>query len=82
MAHLLVGSATQLALVVAPTLVLASYVLGPFPMALVFNGYEMAGLVIAVLAAYFVVQEGKSNWFEGLQLLALYLTLAVAFFFA
>ncbi len=80
--HIAIGSATQLALVVAPVLVLASYVLGPFPMALVFNGYEMVGLVIAVLAAYFVVQEGKSNWFEGLQLLALYVTLAVVFFFA
>ncbi len=80
--HIAIGSATQLALVVAPTLVLASYLLGPQPMALVFNGYEMAGLVIAVLAAHFVVQEGESNWFEGLQLLALYAALAVVFFFA
>ena len=80
--HIAVGSATQLALVVAPTLVIASYVIGPQPMALVFNGYEMAGLVIAVLAAHLVVQEGESNWFEGLQLLALYAALAVVFFFA
>jgi Ca2+:H+ antiporter len=80
--HIAVGSATQLALVVAPTLVLASYLLGPEPMALVFNGYEMAGLVIAVLAAHFVVQEGESNWFEGLQLLALYAALGAVFFFA
>ena len=42
----------------------------------------MAGLIIAVMAAYYVVQEGESNWFEGLQLLALYAVLGVVFFFA
>ncbi|HMU27146.1 MAG TPA: calcium/proton exchanger [Solirubrobacterales bacterium] len=77
-----IGSATQLALVVMPTLVIVSFFLGPNPMALVFNGYEMASLVIAVMAAYYVVQEGESNWFEGLQLLALYTVLGVVFYFA
>jgi Ca2+:H+ antiporter len=77
-----IGSATQLALVVMPILVIVSFFLGPNPMALVFNGYEMASLIIAVMAAYYVVQEGESNWFEGLQLLALYAVLGVVFFFA
>jgi len=77
-----IGSATQLALVVMPILVIVSFFLGPNPMALVFNGYEMASLIIAVMAAYYVVQEGESNWFEGLQLLALYTVLGVVFFFA
>ena len=39
-------------------------------------------LIIAVMAAYYVVQEGESNWFEGLQLLALYAVLGVVFYFA
>ncbi len=77
-----IGSATQLALVIMPILVIVSFFLGPNPMALVFNGYELAGLIIAVMAAYYVVQEGESNWFEGLQLLALYAVLGVVFFFA
>lgn len=77
-----IGSATQLALVVLPTLVIVSFFLGPNPMGLVFNGYELAALVIAVMAANYVVQEGESNWFEGIQLLALYAVLGVLFFFA
>lgn len=73
-----IGSATQLALVIMPILVIVSFFLGPNPMALVFNGYELA-MIIAVMAAYYVVQEGESNWFEGLQL-ALYAVLGVVFF--
>jgi Ca2+:H+ antiporter len=51
-------------------------------MALVFNGYELAGLVFAVLIANFITQDGESNWFEGVQLIALYLVLGLVFFFA
>ena len=77
-----IGSSAQIALFVAPLLVLASFVIGPAPMALVFNGYELGGLVFAVLIANFITQDGESNWFEGVQLLALYVVLGLVFYFA
>jgi Ca2+:H+ antiporter len=77
-----IGSSAQVALFVAPVLVFASFVLGPEPMALVFNGFELGGLVIALLVANLVTHEGESNWFEGVQLLAVYVILGLAFFFA
>jgi Ca2+:H+ antiporter len=80
--NIAIGSSAQIALFVAPLLVLASFVFGPAPMALVFNGYELAGLLFAVLIANFVTQEGESNWFEGVQLLSLYAVLGLVFYFA
>jgi len=80
--NIAVGSSAQIALFVAPLLVLASFVIGPAPMALVFNGYELGGLVFAVLIANLVTAEGESNWFEGVQLLALYAVLGLVFYFA
>jgi Ca2+:H+ antiporter len=80
--NIAIGSSAQIALFVAPLLVLLSFVFGPNPMALVFNGYELGGLIFAVLIANFVTQEGESNWFEGVQLLALYAVLGLVFYFA
>ena len=80
--NIAIGSSAQIALFVAPVLVLLSFVFGEFPMALVFNGYELGGLIIAVLIANFLTQDGESNWFEGVQLLALYAVLGVVFFYA
>ena len=77
-----IGSSAQIALFVAPLLVLLSFVIGPDPMALVFNGYELGGLLFAVLIANFLTQDGESNWFEGVQLLALYAVLGLVFFYA
>src|SRR5438045_1920998 len=77
-----IGSSAQIALFVAPVLVLVSFVLGPNPMSLVFNGFELGALVLAVLIANQVTNEGESTWYEGIQLLAVYLVLALAFFFA
>lgn len=77
-----IGSSAQVALFVAPLLVLLSFVFGPNPMPLVFNGLEVAALVLAVIVANRVTVEGESNWFEGLQLLGAYLILAIAFGFA
>jgi Ca2+:H+ antiporter len=77
-----IGSSAQIALFVAPVLVLLSFVVGPEPMALVFNGYELAALLAAVLISQFLSSEGESNWFEGVQLLALYAVLGLVFFFA
>jgi Ca2+:H+ antiporter len=80
--NIAIGSSAQIALFVAPLLVLLSFVVGPEPMALVFNGYELGGLLFAVLIANLVTQEGESNWFEGVQLLALYAVLGLVFYFA
>jgi Ca2+:H+ antiporter len=80
--NIAIGSSAQIALFVAPLLVLLSFVVGPNPMALVFNGYELGGLLFAVLIANLVTQEGESNWFEGVQLLALYAVLGLVFYFA
>jgi Ca2+:H+ antiporter len=80
--NIAVGSAAQIALFVAPLLVLLSFVLGPNPMPLVFNGFELGAVLIAVLIASYVTQEGESNWFEGVQLLAVYVVLALAFLYA
>jgi Ca2+:H+ antiporter len=80
--NIAIGSSTQVALFVAPVLVIASFFLGPFPMPLVFNGFELAAVFLAVLIANYVTNEGESNWFEGFQLLAVYAILGIAFFYA
>jgi Ca2+:H+ antiporter len=76
-----VGSSAQIALFVMPVLVLLSFVLGPFPLALEFSGLEIGAILLAVLIAAHVTQEGESTWFEGLQLLAVYVVLGIVFFF-
>jgi len=80
--NIALGSSAQVALFVAPVLVLLSFVFGPDPMALVFNGYELGALVFAVLIGNLVTQEGESNWFEGVQLLSLYAVLGLVFYYA
>ena len=80
--NIAIGSSAQIALFVAPLLVLGSYVIGPEPMPLVFNGYELGAMLFAVLIANFLTQEGESNWFEGVQLLALYAVLGLVFYLA
>jgi len=79
--NIAVGSAAQIALFVAPVLVLASFAIGPFPMALVFNGFEIGAIFLSILIAQEVTQRGDSTWFEGLQLLAVYAVLALTFYF-
>jgi Ca2+:H+ antiporter len=74
------GSSMQIALFVAPLLVFVSLVLG-HPMDLVFNLFELASLGAAVGIAGLISLDGKSNWLEGAQLLAVYLIVALAFFF-
>jgi Ca2+:H+ antiporter len=76
-----IGSSAQIALFVFPVLVLASFVLGPFPMALELNGLELGSIVLAVIIATHVTHEGASTWFEGIQLLAVYFVLGIVFFF-
>jgi Ca2+:H+ antiporter len=79
--NIAIGSAAQIALFAAPVLVLISFFVGPFPMALVFNGLELGAIVLAVLIANQVTQEGESTWFEGFQLLAVYAVLGLVFFY-
>jgi Ca2+:H+ antiporter len=79
--NIAIGSAAQIALFAAPLLVLVSFVVGDFPMALVFNGLELGAILLAVFIANQVTQEGESTWFEGLQLLAVYAVLGLTFFF-
>jgi Ca2+:H+ antiporter len=80
--NIAIGSSAQIALFVAPVLVLLSYVVGPGPMPLVFNGYELGAMLFAVLVANFLTQDGESNWFEGVQLLSLYAVFGLVFYFA
>ncbi|MBV9358970.1 MAG: calcium/proton exchanger [Chloroflexi bacterium] len=75
-----ISSGSQVALLVAPFAVLASLVLG-HPMALLFNPFELAALILAVLAVSMALQDGESNWLEGLQLLSIYAVLAIVFFY-
>jgi len=80
--NIAIGSSAQVALFVAPVLVLASFFIGPHPLALVFNGFELGAILIAVLIANYVTQDGESTWFEGVQLLAVYLVFGIAFYYA
>jgi Ca2+:H+ antiporter len=80
--NIAIGSSAQVALFVAPILVLASFFLGPHPLALVFNGFELGAVLLAVLIANYVTQDGESTWFEGVQLLAVYVVFGLAFYYA
>jgi Ca2+:H+ antiporter len=80
--NIAIGSSAQIALFVAPVLVLTSFVLGPHPMALVFNGFELGGILLAIMIANHVTNEGESTWYEGLQLLSVYVVLGIAFYVA
>lgn len=74
------GSSTQIALFVAPVLVLLGVAIGK-PMDLNFNLFELAALFVAVLVANQICDDGETNWLEGLQLLVAYAILGVAFFY-
>jgi Ca2+:H+ antiporter len=80
--NIAIGSSAQIALFVAPVLVLLSFLVGPNPMALVFNGFELGAVFLAILIANHVTHDGESTWYEGLQLLAVYAVLGVVFFYA
>ncbi len=73
------GSSLQIALFVAPVLVFVSLIAG-HPLSLLFNVYELGALAVAVGIASFIAIDGESNWLEGVQLLAIYAIIGVAFF--
>lgn len=74
------GSSLQIALFVAPLLVIIAAFMGR-EMAFNFNEFELVALASAAIVAVFAFKDGKTNWLEGAQLLALYLILGVAFFY-
>ena len=76
-----VGSSTQIALFVAPVLVFLSYLLAPAPMDLVFSVFEIVAISLSVLSIAFIAHDGETHWMEGVQLLAVYVILALGFFF-
>jgi Ca2+:H+ antiporter len=79
--NIAVGSSIQIALFVAPLLVLLSYGLGPRPMDLLFTNFEVLAIGISVGIIALISQDGESNWMEGVQLLAVYAILGIAFYF-
>lgn len=78
--NIAMSSTLQVALFVAPVLVLLGFVINR-PLDLFFNLFEVAAIGATMLIANAITQDGESNWFEGLQLLAAYAVLGVAFFF-
>jgi Ca2+:H+ antiporter len=80
--NIAIGSSSQIALFVLPLLVLCSTVIGPHPMALLLNGYELAALILAILLAVQVTGRGESTWLDGVQLMAVYAVMVVTFAFA
>ncbi len=79
--NIAVGSSIQIALFVAPLLVFLSYAIGPQPMDLIFTHFEVLAIVLSVFIIGFISQDGESNWMEGVQLLAVYGILGIAFYF-
>ncbi len=75
-----VGSSLQIALFVAPVLVIAGWVLDK-PMDLDFNPFELVAVAVSVLIANSISSDGESNWLEGVLLLAAYTVLGFAFYF-
>jgi Ca2+:H+ antiporter len=74
------GSASQIALFVAPVLVLLSYVIGPQPMDLQFWPGSVVAMLIATLTASLVTNSGRSAWFVGVLVLMVYLVFAMTLY--
>lgn len=74
-----IGSSVQIAVFVAPLMVLFAWVMG-VNLSLEFGILETAATFMSVLVANFILNDGKTNWLEGVMLLACYLILALSFF--
>ena len=75
------GSSIQIALFVAPVLVLASIFVAPQPLELSFSRAELGTLFLGVLVGAIVAGDGRSNWYKGVQLVLMYLMIAILFYF-
>lgn len=78
--NIAIGSSIQVALFVAPVLVFASYLFGQ-PMDLIFTTFEVVAIALSVGIVSLISMDGESNWMEGIQLLAVYVILGMAFYF-
>ena len=74
-----IGSASQVALLLAPLVVLIPFLVGPVPVALVFNGYELVALALAAVLGGSLTFGGVADRGRGALLIAVYLLLGVAF---
>jgi Ca2+:H+ antiporter len=75
------GSSIQIALFVAPVLVLASGFIAPQPLELSFSRAEIGTLFLGVLIGAIVAGDGRSNWYKGVQLMLVYAMIAILFYF-
>jgi len=75
------GSSIQIALFVAPVLVLASGFIAPQPLELSFSRAELGTLFLGVLIGAIVAGDGRSNWYKGVQLMLVYVMIAILFYF-
>jgi Ca2+:H+ antiporter len=75
------GSSMQIALFVAPVLVLASHFVAPVPLTLSFSRAEVGSLFLGTLIGAMVSGDGRSNWYKGIQLVAVYAVIAMMFYF-
>lgn len=73
-----IGSSLQIILFVAPVLIFLSLLFKP--MSIIFNEFELIALIVSVFIANRVANDGESNWLEGIQLLAVYIIIAISFF--
>jgi Ca2+:H+ antiporter len=79
--HIAVGSSFQIALLVAPLLVLASILMGhPHPLDLHFTPLEMIAVILSVSVLAMICQDGETHWMEGAMLLGVYVIIALAFY--
>ncbi len=78
--NIALGSTLQIALFVAPVLVFLGFFTG-HPISLVFTMFELIAIAVSILIVNLISQDGETNWFEGLQLLAAYVILGIAFYF-
>jgi Ca2+:H+ antiporter len=78
--NIAIGSSIQIALFVAPVLVFASYLFGE-PLDLLFSNFEVLAVALSVWILALIAHDGESHWMEGVQLLAVYLILGLAFYF-
>jgi Ca2+:H+ antiporter len=74
------GSSIQIALFVTPLLVLLSGLVGPTPLGLAFSRLEIGLLLIATLIVVTTSNDGRATWFKGVQLLVVYVIIAVCVF--
>ena len=75
------GAAIQIALFVAPVLVIASLFIAPEPLQLSFTRPEVGAIFMGALIGAVVAGDGRSNWYKGVQLIAVYLIIALMFYF-